>query len=994
MRSHSSVRAGPLIAVAAAVLLASPLAAQAVGRVQGTVVSEATQRPMAGAQVFVQGTGIGTITTAQGRFLLLNVPVGTQTVRVQMIGYENAEQTVQVAADQTVTVDFQLSETAVALAEIVVTGTAAPQRRREIGNSMESVSAKDLEFVPIENPQQALAGRAAGVTVMTNSGQPGAGGTIKIRGTNTITQNTHPLVYVDGVRVFNEPTRVGYEARTLIDPLQDIAAEDIERIEIVKGAAATTLYGTEAAAGVIQIFTKKGYVGVPVWHAEIGGGLNAASHFGPSSDPTDLFVKCSGTMIGLNTSSGSRGEDVTWVDPTCPERGTWVRSGAVQRYGLSVRGGASNVTYYVSGTYGRNAGILPTQDAKDGGFRGNFTFSPMEGLNFALNTAYTRRDISWVMDGNNAQGFLLNVGRGYRGNFKGGKGNDCANATSFDYCMSNGYLFDAQITTKSNRYTSGFTVNYAPIANLTNRFAIGWDYLDSGNEDLIPYGFLNTENGTLGDETTWHEKLSLDYAGTWSVRFGGDFASALSWGGQLFRDRSRFLRIDVLDFAGPGRPTTETAASLDDIDDRPVAQTNAGLFLQEQVGWKDRLFVTAGLRVDGNSAFGENFGLQPYPKVSLAYVLSDHSFWPAWFETFKLRFAMGESGKAPGPFDKLRTWTPISGDESQPGFTPNEIGNPDIGPERTLETETGFDASLFGGRLGAEITYYHQHTFDALVPVQYAPSMGFLSARNENVGELRNTGVEANVRIAVMRTDNVDWRLRFNGSFMKSKALNMDGQDIYTGLKSYIREGYTVPMYFGSVITNPDAIADPVVVSDTAIGPVYPQRIMGFGTSLTLFGRVMLDAQAEYQGGHYLPNYTGYQNARRGVWYPCYDEQRQMYLQGSTDGITAADRYKCSFQSGEYNSDFWVEPADFLKLRSISLTYQIPQRFLRYVKNADITLAGTNLFTWTKYTGSDPEIQDVTDQFNEVGNNGSFGRRDYYQIPPMRTFMLTIRTTF
>src|SRR5207237_6049284 len=141
----------------------------------------------------------------------------------------------------------------------------------------------------------------------------------------------------------------------------------------------------------------------------------------------------------------------------------------------------------------------------------------------------------------------------------------------------------------------------------------------------------------------------------------------------------------------------------------------AGFFLQELLGWKDRLFVTGGLRVDGNSAFGSSFGLQTYPKISAAYVLSEESFWPTRIlPTFKLRAALGESGKAPGAFDAVRTWDPVAADEGKPGFTPFQLGNPNLGPERTREIEIGFDASALQDRLGVEATAYRARTMDAL----------------------------------------------------------------------------------------------------------------------------------------------------------------------------------------------------------------------------------------------------------------------------------------
>ncbi|MGH7506304.1 MAG: TonB-dependent receptor plug domain-containing protein, partial [Longimicrobiales bacterium] len=373
------------LCAAAVLLLATPALAgaqQQTGRVQGLVTNQSTQQPLAGAQVSIPGTGLGIITNEQGRYLLTNVPVGQQLVRVQTIGYSTAEQTVTVSEGEMATADFVLTETAVALDEVVVTGTAAVVRKREIGNSIATIAATEIANVPVVNASEVLAGRAPGVTFMANSGQPGAGATIKIRGINSVSQDAQPLIYVDGVRIANQPTRAGWGGRAFLSPLQDIAPEDIARIEVVKGAAATTLYGTEAANGVIQIFTKRGVAGEnTIWTAEATAGVNSGARWGTDADPSEQYVNCGNTdlLYGFNIANGER---EYFEDPTCPEDGDWMRNGAITNYNLSVRGGTGNITYFASGNFGREDGILPSQRSTDGGFRANVTFAPTDELTF------------------------------------------------------------------------------------------------------------------------------------------------------------------------------------------------------------------------------------------------------------------------------------------------------------------------------------------------------------------------------------------------------------------------------------------------------------------------------------------------------------------------------------------------------------------------------------------------------------------------------------
>jgi len=1021
MRRIATARSILSFLTLAALAGAVPVRAQETGRIMGTVRAAETQRPLSGAQVFIQGTRIGGLTNNEGRYLILNVPAGTHEVRVTIIGYSPGSLSVNVDAGGTATADFTLGETAVSLEGIVVTGTAAEVRAREVGNALDAVTSRDLENIPVTNPENILGGRVPGLTVLQGNGQPGAGTTVRIRAQTTVSSTTDPLIYVDGIRIYSETVGTQGGARLGISPLQDIAAEDIERIEVIKGASAATLYGTEAAAGVIQIFTKRGVSGAPIWNAEVSGGLNNQPPLEIGNDPWELFTKCGGQMYGISMTRATYGEEVKLQDPTCPSSGRWFKNGGIQRYSLSVRGGAGSLAYFVSTNYNDESGTLPTQRARLGGLRANLDFSPHEGLKVQLNSAYSARDLAFVEDGNSLRGFLLNVGRGYSGNYKGGRGDDCANVPSDVTCVTDKYIWeDAHNTTRTDRFTTGLTIQHDAGESLTNRLSIGWDYDQINNRRRQDWGALLTPLGNYYNSITSHTKLSIDYAGSWVKAFGSDLNSTFSWGGQIFRDNHRRTELGTIDFAGPGVPTLESGSRWSTPTDNPFAQTNAGVFLQELLGYRDRLFLTVGLRVDGNSAFGSDFGLQQYPKASLAYVISDQSFWPtSWWETMKLRAAFGYSGKAPGAFDKLRTWSPVS-DDGTPGFSPLDVGNDKLGPERTREFEVGFDASLFQGIAGVEATYYNSKTSDALVPVQLPVSNGFLADRIENVGSLMSEGLEFQLNGALYRSDNLEWRVRANLAFMRNEALDLNcrtenGQEacdqISVGNKAQIRVGYGVPTYWGVQILNPDEHAEPIR-SDTLveIGPVYPTRLLGFGTTVSIGESVSVDALLEHQGGHYLPNYTGYQNGRRGVWYPCYEIQKvmaQAYSSGNQsllDPYTALERARCATNitgagSAEnpagHDSDYWVDKADFWKLRSVSVTWQLPTSWVStYADRATVTVAGRNLFKWTGFEGTDPEIEDYSDRAGQGSGAGDYGRREYYNLPPSRSFLLTLRVTF
>ena len=965
-----------------------PLHAQ-VGSIRGRVVVEGVNRPLGNAQVSVVGTQIGALTNDNGEYRLNNVPPGPRQVRVQRIGFAAATSPVTVSAGETVTLDFTIREAPVSLEQVVVTATG-DVRRKEVANSMATISAETIENAPVANAQQLLAAQTPGVTVLANTGQPGAGGVIRLRGNNSISQGNNPIIYVDGVRIYSGDTPTVPNARQVMNPFNDIRAEDIERVEVMKGASATTLYGTEASGGVIQIFTKRGHSGRPQWTLEAVGGTNDLNYLHLDGDPTVVFLKeCRGSnMFGLDITPTNTtfGQDIPFEDSTCPSSGKWIRTGVIQRYSTSVGGGGDVMQYFLTGNYSDEQGAVDPGEYKTGGFRGNFSFRPLRQLELGLNSSYQRGDQQWIPDGNLANGFLLNVARGTAGNYRG---SGCSNATII--CMNNAAALTIGTNSKTDHFITGFSINYAPVPAWTNRLSIGYDYNGVENRSLIPFGHLRTPTGNLS-QTDWTRKfLSIDLASSYRKEFGSTWVSTTSFGGQLFQDNLFQTNVTATEFSGPGEPVLTSGAIRTVGTDTRRRVVNAGLFAQEQLGWNDRAFLTLGLRVDGNSAFGEDFGLQPYPKVGISYVLSEHSFWPSKWETFKLRAAVGEAGKAPGAFDATRTWDPIAGDEAKPGVTPNQIGNPELGPETTREMEFGFETSAFAGRYSADFTYFDTRTKEALIQVRYPPSQGFLNRQLENIGEVKNEGIELRAEAGLIRRQSVDWRARVNYTQIKSEAVDLGAEPLIAvgGSFTEVRVGYPVTSLFARRLRNPNAFDNPVY-SDTNefVGPTFPDKIFGLGTTLNLWDRVSIDMLGEFQTGGYNINFVGYQNANRGNWRPCFDVQKKLIAAQKGDasalsGVNALQRARCAIDRTLQLSDWWIEPIDFFRMRYLTVSYKIPPRVLRGIQNATLTLSGRNLFYSSDYSGLDPESADQTDS--------QVGRREYYVLPQLRSFSLALR---
>ena len=972
------------VAVATAATSAIPFAtatAQATGTISGRVTDLENGQPIVAAQVSIGGTPMGRATGDDGRYVITGVTAGSVTVTVRRIGYQQQTRTVAVRASATVTVDVSLPKSSVSLVGVVVTATGE-ERKKEVGNAVTTVGSADFERGGVGNTQQILQGRSTGVTVLANGGGPGTGGTIRLRGVNSITQGNRPLIYIDGVRMFNGNSPTGVSSRQSVSPLNDIPASDIDRIEVVKGPAATTLYGTEASGGVIQIFTKRGREGPAVWTAEASGGINSMGEFGPRSDPTRMFVReCRGpNMVDVN--------GVAFEDPTCPASGSWLKNGFLGRYSLGVRGSGGGINYAISGNLENEEGVLRVGTNKTGGIRANIGFSPSKTITIALNNSFQRRNTAMMSDGNSADAFLLNVSRGPGSNFRGA---GCSTTTIA--CVLNDTIFSKANNIAGDHFIAGGTATWTPWENLSNRVSVGIDYNNTDQRTINPFGYPRTPTGQYF-QTLWNRQLiTVDYASSWKQIYGKQFTGTTSFGGQLFDSRLNSTDLQSDNFAGPSAPTLISGSLRQITDVNQQRVINAGVFVQQMIGWRDKLFVTIGNRTDGNSAFGKSFGLQNYPKVSGSWVLSEEAFWPKFIETFKLRGAIGEAGKAPGAFDATRTWNPVAAEGGLSAFTPGQLGNPNLGPERTRETEVGFDAGFWNGRLGAVVTYFSARTSDAIINVAYPPSQGFSSNQPENVGSIQNKGLEAQLTASFEPASwaKLDARLQYTN--VKGKAVNLGGRVLTIDAlsRSYVQEGLPLPAYIGRKVKNPDQFAAPIVEENQFLGATFPTEIINPSLTLTLFKDFAIEAIGEFQRGGHLVNGSAFQNAGLGIWQPCFAAQRALRAAAAGDAaalgtVNAQDRMRCAINAADRDYSFWVESSDFFKLRSLSLSYDVPKKLVRGVRDMSVQLTGRNLFVSTKYTGSDPEVADQ--------RTSTFSRRDYYNFPPYRTFLVSVRTRF
>jgi TonB-dependent starch-binding outer membrane protein SusC len=727
---------GTSLLFALAAFVAIPLGATSLhaqtGTVTGTVVST-TGQPVANAFVSLTASSRSGITNARGQYTFQNVPAGAQDVQVTSLGYRTSTQTATVVAGQTVVLDFTLTVSAVALDEVVVTGQAAGVARREIGTSIASVDVTALESAPINSLSQLLQARAPGVNVMPGGGKSGQGSRIVLRGAASISQSNEPLIYVDGIRIDNSSDS-GISTTTAgasWSGLDDINPADIERIEIIRGASAATLYGTEASAGVIQIFTRRGREGTTQWRY--------SGDFGILSTPKSWWDISAYSDYFYNAM---------------------VQQGRTQSHQISVTGGSQTVSYYAAITGRDEQGILPNGGEEAYSARLNLTVVPRDDLSLRLTSGFTRRSVQHTPDANNTRGYTINglVG-GPRGQF--------VNTES---------LTAIEAFQNGNRFTGGITAEHQILPSvLSHRLTFGADILNSDEYQLFPFGAIsNLVNGFRSNYRRQNINFNVDYAATLRGEISDGIRSTTSAGFQFF-DRDQGWSSAIGDgFPFVGLETVSAALSTTGAEGR-LKERSAGFFVEQQFGLNNALFLTVGARADGHSAFGDEVDYALYPKADVSYVLSEQISLPAFISSARVRASYGTAGQQPSNFSAVRTWQPESAVGGQPAVRPGNLGNPDLTAEVSTEIEFGADFGLLEDRIRVELTRYDQTTRDALYPVREPPSLGFLQTQLRNVGEIENWGWEVGVRGTVIETPSFAWDATVNWSTNENKIVSLGG---------------------------------------------------------------------------------------------------------------------------------------------------------------------------------------------------------------------------
>lgn len=1093
MRRTFLTRCRQVIAVAVmalAVPLARSTAQGTTAIVEGRITDAANNRPLENVQVSIDGTTLGAMTNAQGNYRItgISAPAGTATVvvRVRAIGYTRETRSVIVTAGQTVKRDFAVTVSAIQLNQVVVTGSGQKTEVKRLGNTVAVITPP--ANAPINDISNLLTAREPGVTGLVSGGLSGEGAKIRIRGNASLSQSNEPIIFIDGVRINSGGGYgIGNGGGGSPSRLDDIDPSSIERVEILKGAAAATLYGTEASNGVIQFFTKSGTSSAPRWNMQL---QQDAVDFGDRVAPNSGYARTQARADSLATYWNKPGLKAFEVFEVPVFKDYFTETGLGNTLSTNVQGGGQSLTYFASGRYYFENGPFGGSDlgpATDVVRRiqtsANLSLVPSKNLRIRFNNAYYNTRNKSPENNNNIYGVnsLSYMARPELANC------NLSTYVSPGVCSGAGNRFGnqafatareaMQVTneTATQRYVGTLDGSYTASDKLTLSSTFGFDYASQRDFGFSPFGYnvdLFTSNNPDGSRQVFSggtRVLTLDAKAAYNRDFG-PFTTSSVTGLQVFNTRTETSSGSSAFFPGPGIEVVGAGGQNISAGESFLTTVNGGYFGQTQVGWHDWMFGTIGGRYDFSSAFGKSAGGVFYPKISLSVVPSDRSSWRSTkLATFRLRAAVGQSGRQPGAFDQFTTFAPLVTSVGS-GLVPSQLGNADLRPEISTEIEGGFEAGLFNNKIALDFTAWSRTVKDALVPRTFPTSGGFRNAQLTNIGTIDASGMEIGLKSAVIQKQNTKLELFANAAYLKQTLTSLGGAPAirvsggYARYRIYLKEGAPlgsiyeprlagqcgqvpatnslgkaincyntgdIPISFngrGTAATRAELLAyfatprdiqnsavqsalQPLLADYDGSGSLFEQRVGksipswtgAFGGTFSFKNHWKIQSTIEYRTDYLVSNLTdGFrlsQHPSIGSNRKAFSEiQAVMQNPASTpeQRVAAAETYIRGYRRLLEPGLYQGQNGNFVRWRELAVTYDFGADLAGKLgfRNASMTLAGRNIFMWTKYPGLDPESNE-----NGRGSTGTLADNfqnatDGFGLPIPRRVSIALNLNF
>jgi outer membrane receptor protein involved in Fe transport len=715
-------------------------------------------------------------------------------------------------------------------------------------------------------------------------------------------------------------------------------------MEIIKGPAAATLYGTEASNGVIQIITKRGKSGAPRFDLSVKAGGNYLHD--PVGNMSPSYGKSATTGLMDSVNMITRWKQLTGRDI--------FTTGRMQQVNAALSGGNDQSRYFVSADQLNNTGIVDYNWLKATTARANLSLLPTSAWQVDAHLDLIQNETRFAQA---AEGFGI-----WDMIIYAKPTLDAGPTQGFRYANPDvAGLIDSR--SKVNRFTGGMDIKNTPFSWLTHQLKAGVDVGNTTNQILFPrvavgqtnfFGSKGTGDKTLENVTSIYQ--TLDYAATAKTE-RGILTTATSVGAQYYRKQLTLATETGQNFPTADVTTIGGAAVTSGGEDY-VENKTLGMYVQEALGWKNRIFLTAAVRGDANSAFGADYKAAYYPKLSGAWVVSEESFWHlAPVNSFRLRGAWGQAGQQPDAFDAVTLYNPITGPGNLAVLTPGSLGNPALKPERGEELELGFDAGFLDDRITTTFTHYNRTTKDAIVRTPNQPSVGFPGVRVINIGRVAAWGTELGVNAHVLEMPRFAWDLGVNFSTAHNRIESLGGlppvgvANSGNAIDQYNTEGYSVGSFFWKKVVSADYAANgdlqnmmcdngaggTVACANAPLlyyGQPTPTRMGSVNNSFTLFHNLRLSALVDYQtgmtyeDGSIEANHQNFQNTA---------------MANPPGGVV--DPVFAAYQGAVGRPPLGFFDAGFAKLRELSANYTLPDRFAARIgaSNASLTAAWRNV---------------------------------------------------
>lgn len=1007
--------------------------AQATGAVAGVVMSE-TSRPLAGVAITTADGSQATLTGQDGRYILRGVAVGEREVRAEIIGYATGRLTVTVIGGQAVEANFRLDPQAIEMERVVVTGYGT-QTRRELSGAVASIDGAELAIpaTPTVTVSTALQGHVAGVAVVTNSGIPGAGASVRVRGTNSIGANTEPLYVIDGVpatqgTTSDDPTQ---------NPLSTLNPNDIESVDILKDASATAIYGARGANGVILITTKRGQPGANQFRVE--------SSYGTQEISNELEVLTAREYRELrNEALTNIGQDPFYSEvdvPTYDYPEMMLRSATQRSHGLSFSGGDQRTRYLVSANFMEQEGIVRGTDFERYTGRINLDRDLNDRLRMgtSLSVARSITNLSEVETGGlagDSRGMIAAMTFDPALAPKDAEGNWVQRSVLGEF-ITNPVATVSELVNRRNdtRLLWNLFGELDVMDNLRVRSSLGGNVFSYFSPRYAPRTIFQGAAAN-GDADIWQGRVTellnenlvtyeTEAAGPGALRVLGGFTVQTNHEDHTSMAAENFLVDETLwNSIGSGAANVVVGSSASDWALVSwLGRANYNLF--------DRYMITATARYDGSSRFGAENKWGFFPSASLAWLASEESFMAdqTVFDDLKFRMSYGVTGNQPAAtyasLAGLATTEAAIGNARSVVFVPGwRAANPDLKWETTRQFNVGSDMGFLDNRITLGIDYYTGRTEDLLLEVNMPFTSGF-ATQIRNVGSIENKGVELELQTVNVETNRFSWRTSFNVAANRNEVISLgDNQDFILlgtntnrswawaigGTSHIVQPGEPLGSFYGYEVDGLFQAGDPCTLTDlrptldcvpgelnfvdtngdgaitpddrTVIGNAEPTFYGGMSNSFS-YGPVSLDAFINFSYGNEVinaPNVfamsaTGQLNERAEV------------LDRWTPENTNTDIPRANANRRALLHSNLVEDGSFLRLQSLTLGYELPAGLIPGAYQTRLYVTGQNLLTLTGYSGFDPEV-------NSLGGDPRTRGVDIGAYPRARALNFGVSATF